>query len=466
MRPLLIAALVAYHAALLGIGVWASRRNRSGADFFLGGRGLGPWVGALAASAASSSAWTLLGVSGAAFQYGLGAVWLFPGCVGGFALNWFLVGPRLRRASRESGAVTLVEFLAQGQGPRAGRRFTVSAALVVLLSLAVYVAAQFQAVGKTFHAAFGLDFRLAVLLGGGVVLFYTMSGGFWAVTVTDLVQGLVMAAAAALVPICALAAAGGPGELLGRLRAVDPVLLDPFRGMAPAAALGMVLGLLGIGLGYPGQPHVVDKYMALRDAAALRRARVIAMAWAVVIYGGMLVTGWCGRVLAASLEDPETVLFRVTAQVFPAVMAGVVVAAVLSAIMSTVDSQLLVCSATLAHDLRGAHGGNVGVRGSRAAVLGIALAAIVAALYVRETLFNTVLFAWSALGAAFGPLLLVRLWRGPVRPGFALAALWSGFLLSVAWYFTDALKSRLYELLPAFSVALALAWLGARPPPR
>lgn len=459
----LLLTLLLYHAVLLGIGLWAARRTRSGVDFLLGGRQLGPWIGALAACASSSSAWTLLGVSGLAFQYGLGAIWLFPGCVGGFALNWFLVGPRLRRASREAGAVTLIEFLTTGMEPSAARRVRRSGAVILLLCLAAYVAAQFQAVGKTFAAAFALDFRLAVLIGGGVVLFYTFSGGFWAVTVTDLVQGLVMLAAALLVPAAALWHVGGPTALWRELDAQQAALLDPLRGLAPAAALGMVLGLLGIGLGYPGQPHVVDKFMALRDERALRRGRVIAMSWAVLLYAGMLIAGWCGRALWQSLPDRETVLFETAAAVLPAAFSGVVVAAVLSAIMSTVDSQLLVCGATVGHDLRGAAAGQAALRGSRAAVLLLALAAMAAAMLVRETLFQTVLFAWSGLGAAFGPLLLARLWRGPLRPGYALAALWCGFLVSVAWYLTPALKSRLYELLPAFTASAVIAWAGARP---
>ncbi len=349
----LLATLLLYHLLLLGIGAWAARRNRDEADYYLGGRALGPWLAALSSAASSSSAWTLLGVSGAAWLYGLGAVWILPACVGGFALNWWLVARPLQRASRASGAVTLTAFLADGLRPRAARAFVWSASGIVLASLGTYVASQFQGAGKTFAEVFGLGATEAVLVGGGVVFLYTLAGGFWAVSVTDALQGLVMAAAALLLPVAALMATGGPAGLAAALEAQDPVLLDPFRGLGTGAALGMVLGTLGIGLGYPGQPHVVNRFMALRDERAFRRGRRIAMAWALLLYSGMLVAGWCGRALfpPEALADREAVLLRLAGHLFPPAVAGVVIAAVLSAVMSTADSQLLVCGSTVSHDL-------------------------------------------------------------------------------------------------------------------
>ena len=456
----LLTTLFAYHLLLLGIGFWATRRTRDGEDYYLGGRGLGAWVSALSSAASSSSAWTLLGVSGAAFTHGLSAVWILPACLGGFALNWFVVAGPLRRLAAESGAVTLTEVLTAGFPAQWKRVAVVSASVIVLLCLGTYVSSQFQAAGKTFAEILEVDPALAVLAGGGVVLLYTMVGGFWAVSVTDLVQGLVMAVASVAVPVAALLAVGGPAGMFDGLGAVEGDALDPWRGMGGLAALGLVVGTLGIGLGYPGQPHVVNRYMALRDEAALRRGRAIAMGWALLIYLGMLVTGWCGRVLVEQLGDGEVVLLRLTTDLFPAAVAGVIVAAVLSAIMSTADSQLLVCGSTVAHDLpHRAARGRIGL--DRLAVTGLSLAAIVAAIQVQETIFNTVLFAWSGLGAAFGPLLLVRLLRGPVRARWALASMWLGFATTLVWFFTPALKGALYELVPAFALAAIPAWIGS-----
>ena len=464
----LVVTLVVYKVVLLGIGAWAARRNHDGADFYLAGRGLGAWVAAISAAASSSSAWTLLGVSGAAYVYGLGAIWLLPSCLGGFALNWFLVARRLREASAGSGAVTLTEFLAgsaagdgSAQARRWAHRLTIVASVIILVSLGTYVSSQFQAAGKTFSSALDMDFTTSVLVGGGIVLLYTMTGGFWAVSMTDMLQGMVMAGACVIVPVAALLEVGGGGAMLDGMRAADPLLTDPLRGLGGMAAFGMVIGLFGIGIGYPGQPHVVNRFMAMRSDREVRRGAWISLGWAMLVYTGMLLSGWCGRVLFPELGDAETVLLELMTRLFDPVLAGIILAAVLSAIMSTTDSQLLVCGSTVAHDL-GGRASERKVSLDRATVGGITALAILAALYVPGTIFSTVLFAWSALGAAFGPLLLVRLWVGPVRGGWALAAMSAGFLVSVGWFFTPALKTHLYELVPAFAAASVVALLGAR----
>jgi sodium/proline symporter len=454
----LLATVGLYLAAMLAVGIWATRRNRDDADFYLGGRALGPWISALSAAASSSSAWTLLGVSGKAYAIGLGAVWLLPACLGGFALNWFVVAPRLRREGVRTGALTLTEYLACDAPPRWRRALTVLSSLLILGSLLVYLAAQFQAAGKTFAELAGFDFRSAVLVGGGVVLLYTLAGGFWAVAVTDVIQGLVMAAACVMLPAAGLVLAGGPAGMWEGLRAAG--LLDLRGGAAGAAFLGLLFGFFGIGLGYPGQPHVVNRFLAVRSDADVRRARTISLAWAALVYSGMLVAGWCARAALAPQADPEGALLALADAALPAVAAGVAVAAILSAIMSTADSQLLVCGSTVAYDLPGRKG-TPRLALDRAAVMAIGGGALVAALWIPASIFGTVLFAWSALGAGFGPLLLVRLLRGPVHPAWAFASMLVGASVSVVWYAVPALKAAIYELVPAFAAALALALAGS-----
>jgi len=461
----LLVTLVVYKVLLLGIGAWASRRNRDDTDYYLGGRRLGPWVASISAAASSSSAWTLLGVSGKAYADGMAAIWLLPACWCGFAINWFLVAPRLRREGLRTGAVTLTEYLAHDAPPRWRRALVTLASLVILGSLMVYVASQFQAAGKTFAEIAGFDFRAAVLIGGGVVLLYTLAGGFWAVAVTDLIQGLVMAFTCLLLPVAGLIALGGPAELIAGLRAAgDAVgrdLFDPWGGAGGAAALGLLVGTFGIGLGYPGQPHVVNRFLAVRSEEDVRRARTISLVWAALVYSGMILAGWCARALLAPLDDPERALLGLAGVALPAVAAGVVVAAILSAIMSTADSQLLVCGSTVSYDLPG-RTGKPRLMLNRVAVLAVGVGALVAAMLIPATIFSTVLFAWSALGAAFGPLLLVRLLRGPVRPGYAFASMFSGAAVSVLWYSIPALKSVVYEIIPAFAIALGIALAGSK----
>lgn len=445
---------------LLSIGYWASKRSHDGADFYLGGRGLGPWVASISSAASSSSAWTLLGVSGAAYTYGMSAIYIFPACMAGFALNWYILARPMRRLSLEQDSVTLTALLADGAKPKIARAITVSASIVILLSLGVYVASQFQAAGKTFAETLNMDFTNAVLIGGGIVFLYTLSGGFWAASVSDLIQGLVMALAAIIVPLFALMEVGGFSEMYHQLGAVNPELLDFTRGKSGMMLAAFIIGTLGIGLGYPGQPHVVNRFMALRSDDDVKTGATISMGWGVIIYSGMLIAGWCGRVLVDSIADNETVLLNLTTDLFPPVVSGVIIAAVLSAIMSTADSQLLVCASTISHDMPQVKRNNIAL--DRLAIFVISAAAITAALFIDESIFNTVLFAWSALGAAFGPLLLCRLLRGPVSGIHSLISIWLGFSVTLVWYFTPELKSVVYELIPAFTVALIPAYLGSR----
>jgi sodium/proline symporter len=460
---IVLATLVAYKLVLVAIGVLAQRRTHDGLDFFLAGRQLGPTVAAVSSAASSSSAWTLLGVSGAAYAWGLGALWLFPACVGGFLINWLVLAPGLRRLSHETGSLTVTELLAGPPG-RPGRQAIIAiASLIILLSLGAYVASQFQGAGKTFGETFGLPLTTSILVGGAVVVFYTMIGGFWAVSLTDTLQGLLMAATAVALPIAAVVAVGGPVALVEGLQALPAEYFSLTRGMPWAAGLGFIFGLLGIGLGYPGQPHVVNRYMAMRlGGPALRRARAIGIGWAVVVYAGMLLLGLCGRVLYPGLADAEVVLIVAANGLLPAVVAGIMIAAVLSAIMSTADSQLLVAASSITHDLKiGGTSGTSLLSRSRVVVLLLSLGAVGAALYGSQEIFSRVLFAWAAMGAAFGPLLLVTVWRGPVSAPRTIVAMVCGFALSVAAYSLPPLawKGTLERVLP-FIIALVVA-LGA-----
>ena len=456
----IVITLLVYQFLMLGIGWWASRRNADSTDFYLGGRRLGGLVAALSASASSSSAWSLLGVSGAAFAWGLPAIWLIPATVLGFCINWYLIAPRLSRQSRENGAITLTEFVAGPPGDPARRLMMRLGAMVILFCFTFYIAAQFQAAGKTFASVLGVHPTLAIAIGAAVVLAYVWLGGFWAASVTDSVQGLLMALSALVLPLLALVAAGGPGAVIASF--TEGATLSWTGQATLPAAIGFVMGLFGIGLGYPGQPHVVNRFMAIRDEAALRRGRRIAIAWALVIYTGMVTLGWCGRLLVAELGDGEQVLFVLATLLLPALAAGVMVSAILSAIMSTADSQLLVAASSVSHDLRDGRRDDRGLVQARWVVLAIGLLAIALAVFFPDDIFSRVLFAWQALAAAFGPLLVVTLWRGPVAPAWRIAALSLGFGLTVLLSWTVESPGDWVERLLPLGLALLLAWIGAR----
>jgi sodium/proline symporter len=461
-----LATLVVYNLALVAIGLFARRMASDAGDYFLGGRRLGPWVAALSASASSSSVWTLVGVSGYAYAFGYSAVWIFPACVGGFCLNWFLVAPALRRESLAGGALTMIELLAGPPGTPRRRAIVVTASVIVLGSLVGYIAAQFHGAGEAIERTFDLPFEASVLIGGGVVIFYTFAGGFWAVSLTDTLQGLLMAVAAVVLPAAALCAAGGPAGLWEAAAAVStPGWTSPWRDLPGAAALGLVLGLLGIGLGYPGQPHVVNWLMALRDEDALRRGRRIAIVWAVILYSGMITLGLCARVVVPGLTDHEDALVASAHALMHPVLAGVMIAAVLSAIMSTADSQLLVATSTVSHDLARAPAGDSarGLGRARLTALAISAVALLVALYATTEIFGSVLFAWSAMGAAFGPVLLVTVLRGRLDSTRVITCMLAGSLLSVAAYAIPETRGTALERVLPWAIALAVAaWPSAR----
>lgn len=462
----IFATLLTYNLALIAIGVWASRRTHDDSDFYLGGRKLGGWVAALSASASSSSAWTLLGVSGAAYAWGLSAIWLFPATVSGFLINWLWVAPRMMEQTRRDGSLTLTEFVAGGRDHHLYPLVMRVSSVAIVFSFMFYIAAQFQAAGHAFAASFGLSTNVSIAIGAAIILVYTLLGGFWAVSVSDTLQGLLMAGTAVILPIVALVSVGGVGSLFDGLARVsetgDTRLFGAWSGIL---ALAFVMGTLGIGLGYPGQPHVVNRFMALRDRKSLDHGRVIAILWAVVIYSGMLLLGWCGRVLFEAIPDGEQVFFQSASELLPPVIAGVMIAAVLSAIMSTADSQLLVAASSISWDWnRGSTGrseeSSRGLRGTRTVVLFVSVIAMLLAMFAPAAIFSRVLFAWHAIGSAFGPLVILRLAGFSIDTRAVLASISTGFGLTVLIHFFPDAPGDWVERLVPLAAAFVVAWLG------
>lgn len=459
----ILIALLAYLVGLLALGFLAQRRTNDAAGFYLGGKTLGPWVAALAANASSSSAWSLVGTSGFAYRYGLSALWLIPGCVGGFVLNWWLVAPRLRAMTGD--AITLTDFLAGPRGAPGHRALAWFASLLTIASLATYVAAQMQAAGSAFTHAFATDVRLGILLGAGVTIAYTLLGGYLAASITDTLQGLLMVVVAVVLPIAAIVHLGGAGAFVDAVAAVDAAGYQSLFGTNQgAAAAAFAFGLVGIGLGYPGQPHAVNKFMGMAPNASMTVARTVGISWAVLLYGGMLLLGWAARATwTLPAGQHEDVLYEASRQLFPPLLDGIILASVLAAIMSTVDSQLLVCASSITHDL--------GLRPrsparmlwlARATVLGIGTAATATALTLEKNVFDNVMFAWAALGSAFGPLVLVRLCSGPVAPRWALASMVAGGTGAILGYYHPLVGKGFDDRVLSWLLALAIAFAGRR----
>jgi len=457
--------LIAYKLTLIAIGLWAQRRTHDNTDFFLGGRALGPLVAAISYSASASSAWTLLGVSGAAYVLGVSVLWVAAGSILGAAVAWLWIAPRLQYFSRANDTITLTDFLAHGSSGGVRRAIVLFSSLIIMVSFLFYIASQFQGAGSAFATSFGLSSYESILIGAGIIMLYTLLGGFWAVSVTDTLQGLLMAVAAVLLPLAALVALGGPEGFRQQLLAVSsPSQLSLTAGNTGLLAVGAVAGSLAIGMGTYGQPHLLVRFMALRDERARRHATVISLLWYVVVFGGMCFVGLAGHALKPQLDNPENVFFVLTDQLFVPVLSGVLLAAVLSAIMSTADSQLLVAASAVVHDLGlERHTGIGALSLSRLTIVLLVVAATLVALLLPSDIFTRVLFAWIALGSAFGPLVFVRLARREVAAGAVLASMVTGFGLAVLLYlYADVVHDLAERLLP-FAVALLVLLLWPDP---
>ncbi len=453
---LVLITLVAYKLLLIGIGFWASRRNSDEEDFFLGGRGLGPVVAAISYSSSASSAWTLLGLSGAAYILGLRVVWIALGSLIGMFVAWFWIGPRLRIYSRERGNITLTDFLADGSNGSTRKAIVVCTSIIVIFTFAFYVAAQFQGAGNTFSSTFDLGMTESILIGAFIIMVYTLLGGFWAVSVTDTVQGLLMAFTAVLLPVAAFLEVGGFNGFWQGLQAVStPAQLSLTGGNAGLMAVGVIVGSLSIGFGTYGQPHLLVRFMALRDETALRQARLITIVWYLVVFLGMVFLGLVGHVLHAGIDNPETIFFVLTESLFTPIIGAVLLAAVLSAIMSTADSQLLVAASAISHDL-GLGGERNRLLYSRLAIVMLVVFAVLVSLYLPEAIFSRVLFAWIALGSAFGPTVFLRLAGVPLQPRGVLLSILTGFGLAVTFYLLPNTPGDILERLVPFCTALVV----------
>jgi len=453
----ILVTLIVYKVVLILIGVWANKRTHSTSDYFLGGRKLGPWVAALSASASSSSAWTLMGVSGAAYLWGLPAIWLFPATLSGFLVNWFYIAPRLSVHSRKMGALTLTDVLATSDSGESIKPLRWMASVIILFCFVFYIASQFDAAGQSFQSTFGIDKNTSIMLGALIVLIYTLLGGFWAVSVSDTLQGIMMALSAIILPIVAVKTAGF-SAIVSDL-STQSAFAAP-SGMGGIVALGFVMGTMGIGIAYPGQPHVVNRFMAIEPGRKIKQGRTIAIGWALIIYPGMISLGWAGRILS-EIAGHEQILIVLGNQLLPPVLAGIILAAVLSAIMSTADSQLLVASSSVSHDLKGKkeeHSLNY----TRVVVAIICIVSVMMAIFIDKSIYSRVLFAFSAMGAAFGPLLLGRM-QGGVSRYYAFTAMAVGFFMTLLFYYSDFKpEGNPLERLVPFIVSMIVVQLGRR----
>jgi len=478
-----LVSLAGYFVLMLGIGLYAYKKSTDDVSgYMLGGRQLHPAVGALSAGASDMSGWMLMGLPGAVYLSGLGAAWIAVGLVIGAYFNYLLVAPRLRVYTEiADDAITIPDYFEKRFHDNT-RILRVLSSVVIVIFFTLYTSSGVVAGGKLFEASFGLDYRLGLFLTAGVVIAYTLFGGFLAVSLTDFVQGVIMFVALIMVPIVAYSMLGGLGEIVNTTRAASDV--PNYMSMIPDPLTSM--GILGIisamswGLGYFGQPHIIVRFMAIRTLKDVAVARWIGMTWMVITVIGAVLTGIFGLAFVTQngavieesgieFTDAETIFILMSQILFHPLVGGFLLAAILAAIMSTISSQLLVSSSSLTEDFyktflrRNASQKELVLIG-RLSVLVVSLVAIGLAFDRSSSILDLVSNAWAGFGAAFGPLILFSLYRKNMSRSAAIAGMVTGAVVVLFWLYAPitinggSLSAFIYEIIPGF-IASTLAIL-------
>ncbi|MFA5685384.1 MAG: sodium/proline symporter PutP [Lysobacteraceae bacterium] len=470
--PLLV-TFAAYLLLMVGLGFVAWRRTKTFDDYILGGRSLGSFVTALAAGASDMSGWLMMGLPGALYLSGASEAWIAVGLILGAWANWkYVAGPLRVYTERSRNALTLPDYFTHRFEDRS-RVLRVLAALVILVFFAIYCASGIVAGARMFESVFGLPYGQAMFWGAAVTIIYTFVGGFLAVSWTDTIQASLMIFALLLVPVFAIIGAGGLGQSVALVEQADPTRLD-WIGAGGGIA---VVSALAWGLGYFGQPHILARFMAAEGLHTIPRARRIGMTWMILCLAGAVATGFFGIAYFAAHPDvagpvnanPERVFIVLSEALFNPWIAGVLLSAILAAIMSTLSAQLLVCSSALTEDfyrgfLRPKAGHRELVWVGRMTVLAVALLAIWIARDPDSRVLGLVAYAWAGFGAAFGPVVILSLfWKRMTRDG-AIAGMLAGALTVLLWKHAG---SALYEIVPGFIVAtlaiVVVSLLGKAP---
>jgi sodium/proline symporter len=491
----------AYLLAMIAIGLWYARRSNSNPEeYFLGKRGLGPWVAAMSAEASDMSGWLLMGLPGVAYFTGMGeAFWTALGLFIGTWVNWAVVAKRLRVYSQIAGnAITLPDFFSKRFHDKR-RILTAIAALIIIVFFSIYASSQFVAFGKLFGYVFGAEnyFAAMVILGAVLVTLYTLLGGFLAESMTDLIQGFLMIGALLLVMIFGYVHAGGFAAITDNLKNF-PRFLDIFGIATPDTSGGVqqvvngaplfgsgadygfltIVSTMAWGLGYFGMPQVLLRFMAINKTSNIRKSRNIAVIWCFFSMFAAIVIGLIGRAylpgLLTSAGTSETIFIHLSTRFFPPLIAGIVVSGILAASMSSSDSYMLIASSAVSNDI---------VKGiikkdadealvmwiARISMLAVTVFGVILALSGNESIFRIVSYAWAGFGAAFGPLMLFSLfWKRTTFPA-AVAGMVSGGAMVIIWKQAIAKFGgvfAIYELLPAFIISCLVIFVVSLATPK
>jgi sodium/proline symporter len=461
-----ITVLVIYLGLLAALAIWSRSETGTLSGFYIAGKKLPYWVVAFSTNATGESGWLLLGLTGMGYAVGTEAYWVLVGELLGIAGSWWLVARRLKRMSDATDSITVPDVLAARFDDR-WHLIRSIAVVIILAMVTTYIAAQLVASGKALDGFLGVPFKWGVVAGSAIIIGYTFIGGYKAVCYTDVLQGVMMLLGLILVPVTAIYVAGGVGAVVANLEAQDPALLNMFA-LTKTGTEGWIraISFVAIGLPFLGVPQLLVRFMSARDDLEVRRARIMSVIVLFFYTGGAVTAGIAGRALFPGLEDAEKIFPTLSSALFPPIISGVLLVVVLSAIMSTADSLLLLASSAVVRDtiqkIFGSRKSDhaLAVYGKIVTIL-IGIVAIAVALAVKEQLiFSFVLYSWSGLGAAFGPVILCLLYARRTTYAGVVSGMLTGFIVSVVW--VEVFKDRtygLYEAVPAFLAAIAVTLL-------
>ena len=477
----ILISIAVYLIAMLAIGIVCSKRNNTVDDFYLGGRRLGPVVTAMSAEASDMSSWLLMGLPGVAYLTGVADPgWTAIGLGVGTYINWLVVARRLRRYSARIGAITVPDFFSRRFGEKK-HILTAMAAILIIVFFVPYTASGFAACGKLFNSLFGVDYMAAMVVSACVIVGYTITGGFRAVTTTDLIQSIVMSLALVAVLVYGIGAAGGWDAVVANAKSLPGYLTmmashNAAEGTATSYSLLDIVSTMAWGLGYFGMPHILLRFMAIEDEKKLVLSRRIASVWVVIAMTASIIIGMVGLGMtkAGALEylsgsSSETVIVRIAnliAQhgILAAVLAGLILAGILAATMSTADSQMLAAASSVSQNILQEFGHmklteRQSLFAARLTIICVSVVGVVLARDPNSSVFGIVSFAWAGFGGAYGAVMLCALFWKRCNWQGALAGMLCGGLMVFVWkYIVSPLGGvfGIYELLPAFLVSLAV----------
>lgn len=454
---------VVYLAFMLGIGVYFFVKSKDGGekDYFLGGRQMGPWVSALSAGASDMSAWVLMGLPASIYAFGIGQAWVAIGLAIGYAVSWTVEAPRLRRFTIVADdAITVPQYLTNRFVSKS-KALQIICAIIFLVAYTIYAASSMKACGTLFHTVIGIDATLAMYLAAAIIVGYTFLGGFSAVCWTDFFQGMLMLAALLIAPIFALIVikGGGAAESVADLPANYWNLFSSWKDIVSG---------LGWGLGYFGMPHIIVRFMSVRSDKDLKKSAKIGITWNVLIVIFSVAAGCIGHLLLGEISDSSTVFIQMVRMLFPALISGVLLSAILAASMSTADSQLLASASAFASDVykpvlrKGKASDKEMLWAGRFVVLAISVIAVLIASNPNSgTIMGLVENAWGLFGAAFGPAIMLSLFWKRFNFEGAIAGIVTGAVVDVLWLLCLS-STGIYEIIPGTIAGLIAAIIVSR----